>query len=302
MTRRTARARRPQAPAPPSLPRRGCWGLLWLSLVLTCGSTNPPGPPPPGRNPRPPGTPSAPRRKGPCYGALPCAQHRASGGPQASPRAAAMRELQEAAVPGMTMEKTDTGLKRPIFVGIGGDSGTGKSTLTASFYRIFGESRITTLCLDDYHSLDRREHPSSSGLTALEISQDNDFVRMESQLLDLKRGHPIMKPVSDHRDRRSAPPRRWSPVRSSASGASTPSSSQACGRSSTSRSGSTRKDALKHRGRSARNVAKRGYAPEAVAQEIEVRRPDVEAHIAPQRLFAGLSSFGSTARPGTRGR
>ena len=47
--------------------------------------------------------------------------------------------------------------RRPIFVAIGGDSGSGKSTLTAGFYRIFPASRISSLCLDDYHSLDRRE-------------------------------------------------------------------------------------------------------------------------------------------------
>src|SRR5579859_7765183 len=85
---------------------------------------------------------------------------------------------------------------RPIFVGIGGDSGTGKSTLAAGFVRIFGAARITTLCLDDYHSLDRHER-ALVGLTALN-PRANDFFRMESQLLELKQGLPIVKPVYDH--------------------------------------------------------------------------------------------------------
>ena len=91
-----------------------------------------------------------------------------------------------------------TGRQRPIFVGIGGDSGSGKSTLTAGFYRIFPASRITSLCLDDYHSLDRRER-GLVGITALDPRASN-FALMENQLLALKRGQSILKPVYDHRD------------------------------------------------------------------------------------------------------
>ena len=47
-------------------------------------------------------------------------------------------------------------------------------------------------------------------------------------------------------------------------------------------------EALQHRWKIQRDVAKRGYTPEAVIKEIEARRPDVEAYIAPQRRFADL--------------
>ena len=58
-------------------------------------------------------------------------------------------------------------MQRPIFVAIGGDSGSGKSTLTAGFYRIFPRDQITSVCLDDYHGLDRRER-NLIGITALD--------------------------------------------------------------------------------------------------------------------------------------
>ncbi len=74
-------------------------------------------------------------------------------------------------------------MQRPIFVAIGGDSGSGKSTLTAGFYRIFAEDRITSLCLDDYHSLDRRKR-QLLGITALN-PRANNFALMENQLLAL---------------------------------------------------------------------------------------------------------------------
>ncbi len=99
---------------------------------------------------------------------------------------------------GLSMSSARSAAQRPIFVAIGGDSGSGKSTLAAGFYQIFGKGRITTLCLDDYHSLDRRER-RLLGVTALD-PRANNFFLMESQLLELKRGRPITKPVYDHRD------------------------------------------------------------------------------------------------------
>src|SRR5215469_524020 len=80
----------------------------------------------------------------------------------------------------------------PIFVGIGGDSGSGKSTLAAAFYDLFGAERITTICLDDYHSLDRRERALVS-LTPLN-PRANDFATMEEQVWALKRGEAVQKP------------------------------------------------------------------------------------------------------------
>jgi phosphoribulokinase len=100
-------------------------------------------------------------------------------------------------------------MQRPIFVAIGGDSGSGKSTLTAGFYRIFPRDQITSVCLDDYHGLDRRER-NLIGITALD-PRANNFALMENQLLALKRGNPIMKPVYDHSDGTFGPPEEIQP-------------------------------------------------------------------------------------------
>ena len=81
---------------------------------------------------------------------------------------------------------TRTGTERPIFVAIGGDSGSGKSTLTAGGDWIFPADQMTTICLDDYHGLDRRER-NLIGVTALD-PRANNFALMENQLLDLKLG------------------------------------------------------------------------------------------------------------------
>jgi phosphoribulokinase len=107
------------------------------------------------------------------------------------------------------MGSATDGAQRPIFVAIGGDSGSGKSTLTAGFYRIFPHDQITSVCLDDYHGLDRRER-NLIGVTALD-PRANNFALMENQLLALKRGNPITKPVYDHSDGTFGPPEEIQP-------------------------------------------------------------------------------------------
>jgi len=61
---------------------------------------------------------------------------------------------------------------RPIMVAVGGDSGTGKTTLVSGLYRIFGADRITNICLDDYHRLDRAAR-KQAGVTALNPAANN---------------------------------------------------------------------------------------------------------------------------------
>lgn len=179
-----------------------------------------------------------------------------------------------------------TTARRPIFIAIGGDSGTGKSTLAAGFCRIFGEDRITTLCLDDYHGLDRRER-KLIGITALD-PRANNFFAMETQLLELSSGRPITKPVYDHRDGTFGEPEQLRPREVVLVQGLHPFLVPGVRALFDLKVWLDPEEALKHRWKIQRDVAKRGYTPEAVEREMEARRPDVEAHIEPQRRFADL--------------
>ncbi|HEX8968275.1 MAG TPA: zeta toxin family protein, partial [Chloroflexota bacterium] len=55
---------------------------------------------------------------------------------------------------------------RPVMLAVGGDSGTGKTTLTRGLHDLFGADNILNICLDDYHTLDRLGR-ARAGLTAL---------------------------------------------------------------------------------------------------------------------------------------
>jgi len=77
-----------------------------------------------------------------------------------------------------------------------GDSGAGKTTITAGLEGILGEDQVTAFSTDDYHRYDR-EQRAEIGITPLH--PDANYMDILSQHLTLLRqGEPILKPVSGH--------------------------------------------------------------------------------------------------------
>jgi phosphoribulokinase len=180
----------------------------------------------------------------------------------------------------------DLSVTAPIFVGIGGDSGSGKSTLSNAFYELFGQERITTVCLDDYHSLDRRER-ALVGLTPLN-PRANNFALMEEQLWALKRGDSISKPVYDHADGTFKAAERVDPNEVVIIQGLHPFLLPGIREAFDLRVWLDPETELRIKWKLQRDVAKRGYNEAEVRAEIEARRADAEAHIQPQRAYADL--------------
>lgn len=86
--------------------------------------------------------------------------------------------------------------RRPVILGIVGDSAAGKTTLTRGLINLLGPDRVTHVCTDDYHKYDRRER-AELNITALH-PQCNYLDILELQLERLHYGQPILKPVYDH--------------------------------------------------------------------------------------------------------
>ena len=176
--------------------------------------------------------------------------------------------------------------RRPIIVGIGGDSGTGKTTITSAFYALFGEDHVTSVCLDDYHSLDRRER-GLVGLTALN-PRANNFALLEEHIWTLKRGDTITKPVYDHSDGtfkevESVTPREVVIVQGLH-----PFLVPGIRHAFDLKVWLDPEPELRLRWKVQRDVAKRGYTNDQVLAELEMRRPDAEAYIEPQRQHADM--------------
>lgn len=174
----------------------------------------------------------------------------------------------------------------PILVGIGGDSGSGKSTLTRAFYELLGHDRVTTLCLDDYHSLDRRER-ALVGVTPLN-PRANNFALMEEQLWTLKRGEVIAKPVYDHADGTFQSPELVAPNEVVIVQGLHPFLSPGIRQAFDLKVWLDPEPELRVTWKLQRDVAKRGYNDAEVRAELEARRTDAEAYIQPQRAHADL--------------
>lgn len=81
-------------------------------------------------------------------------------------------------------------------IGVAGDSGSGKTTFTGAIREIFGEDLVSSISLDDYHRYDRGERKD---LRITPLSPDaNRIDRIERDLVILKRGERIEKPVYNH--------------------------------------------------------------------------------------------------------
>jgi phosphoribulokinase len=175
---------------------------------------------------------------------------------------------------------------RPILIAVGGDSGTGKSTLCRGLDRIFGAERIGTICLDDYHALDRAQRKAVN-LTALD-PRANNFAAMEEDLWALREGRTITKPVYDHHDGTFGPPEHVAAKEIVVVQGLFPLYTRALRELFDVTVWLAPDAALKLSWKIQRDTLQRGYTDE-VRVEIEKRQPDVKAHIDPQAAHADVT-------------
>lgn len=87
-------------------------------------------------------------------------------------------------------------IKRPVMLGIVGDSASGKSTIADGIAAILGPDKVVCICTDDYHRIDRAER-AKRGITALN-PEANHIGILEQHVGLLREGQPILKPSYDH--------------------------------------------------------------------------------------------------------
>jgi phosphoribulokinase len=94
--------------------------------------------------------------------------------------------------------------QRPVILGVVGDSAAGKTTITRGLVRVLGEEQVAHICTDDYHRYDRKQR-AELGITPLH--PDCNYLDIMSQdLVHLRRGDGILKPVYVHHDGTFGPP------------------------------------------------------------------------------------------------
>lgn len=175
---------------------------------------------------------------------------------------------------------------RPIMLGLVGDSGAGKSTLSNGCVALLGADRVTDICLDDYHSLDRVGR-TARHITALH-PDCNHLELIAQHMRLLRRGETIFKPVYDHSDGTFGPPEFV-----------TPRSIVLVHGLHTLFTPELRRQwdisvfldpdpELRIAWKIGRDMSKRGYTRDEVIKQLEHRRHDSETYVMPQREKADM--------------
>jgi len=175
---------------------------------------------------------------------------------------------------------------RPIMLCLVGDSGAGKSTLSNGCVAILGHERVTDICLDDYHSLDRVGRQERK-ITALHPDCNHlDLIAQHMTLL--RRGETIFKPVYDHSDGTFGPPEFVTPkpivLVHGLHALYTPELRRQWDVSVFLDPDPELRIAWKI----GRDMSKRGYTRAEVLQALEHRRHDSETYVMPQREKADM--------------
>ena len=169
-------------------------------------------------------------------------------------------------------------------IGVAGDSGSGKTTFTQGIRSIFGDDRVSTISLDDYHRLDRAGR-NDQGITALD-PRANHLDHLEKDLVLLRRGVPIEKPVYNHRSGTFDPPVVFCPKKILILEGLHPLFTPTLRHYLDFSLFVDPVKEVKYDWKIRRDMGKRGYSREQVLREIAQREPDYQTYIAPQKEFA----------------
>lgn len=175
---------------------------------------------------------------------------------------------------------------RVVLIGVAGDSGCGKSTFLRRLADLFGEELMTVICLDDYHSLDRKGR-KEAGVTALN-PKANNFDLMYEQVKQLKNGQEIMKPIYNHETGMIDPPERIVPTPIVVIEGLHPMYDERVRSLLDFSVYLDIDDEVKIAWKIQRDMAERGHTYEDVLAAINSRRPDFTAYIDPQKQYADM--------------
>jgi phosphoribulokinase len=187
-------------------------------------------------------------------------------------------------------------MPRPILLGICGDSGAGKTTLTRGLVRILGEDQVTHIDGDHYHRHSRTRR-AELGVTPLHPDA-NHLDILEQHLVHLRAGDAILKPVYRHRDGTLGPAEYVTPTQFTIVEGMLGFHTPAMRDTYDVRIFLDPPEDLRRRWKVQRDCSRRGYTTDEVLAELDRREADSETFIQPQRRYADIVvSF----MPGDRG-
>jgi phosphoribulokinase len=177
-------------------------------------------------------------------------------------------------------------MPRPIMIGIVGDSGSGKTTITRGLVRVLGEDQVTHFCADDYHRYDRRQRAERD---VTPLHPDCNYLDVLGQhLRDLRGNNAVLKPVYRHTDGTFGAPVYVEPARFVVTEGLLAFHTAELRENFDVRVYLDPPEELRRRWKVARDCSRRGYTTDQVLAELDRREPDSEAFIRPQRHHADV--------------
>jgi len=175
---------------------------------------------------------------------------------------------------------------RPVMLGVVGDSAAGKTTITRGLVRLLGEQHVTHVATDDYHRYDRRQR-AERGVTPLH-PDCNYLDVMEQDLINLRAGRAILKPVYQHRDGTFGAPVYVRPRQFAVVEGLLGYHSDRLRQLYDVRVFLDPPEPLRRGWKVQRDCSRRGYTTDQVLEELDRREPDSEAFIRPQQRWADI--------------
>jgi phosphoribulokinase len=187
-------------------------------------------------------------------------------------------------------------MPRPIVLGVVGDSGAGKTTLTRGLVRVLGDGNVAHLSADDYHRYERSER---RGLGISPLHPDANYLDILTQHLGhLRRGQPVLKPVYDHRDGTLGRPRYLHPAHYLVVEGLLSYHTETLRSAHDVRVFLAPPEELRRAWKLKRDCTRRGYTTDQVLWELDHRERDAEAFIRPQQAHADIVVSFRTGRAG----
>ena len=175
---------------------------------------------------------------------------------------------------------------RPVMMAIGGDSGTGKTTITKGIVEALGRDRITSVGADDYHRYDREERKE---LPFTPLHPDCNYIDiMEQHLHHLSLRQPILKPIYNHDTGALDRPEYIDPRDFVIVEGLLPLYTESARAAFDLKVYLDPPEEIRIAWKLKRDTSKRGYTEDEVREDLKKREPESEAYIRPQRAHADI--------------
>jgi phosphoribulokinase len=177
-------------------------------------------------------------------------------------------------------------MPRAIVLGVVGDSGAGKTTVTRGLLRVLGDTHVTHISADDYHRYDRASR-RELGVTPLH-PDSNHLDILTQHVSHLRRGEAVLKPVYSHQTGEFEPPVYVKPAKFLLVEGLLNFHTETLRSLHDVRVALAPPEELRRAWKVKRDCTRRGYTTDEVLAELDSRQADAEEFIVPQRRHADI--------------